>query len=517
MIKKHWRFYLKICFLSILFSFQLTYADQVDAITINQFKLIGNVVFTSEELLTVISDYQGHEVTTEALQTVKDKLTQHYLDRGYLTTIAIIPDQIIDKGIVTLEIIENYPQDAVENNRVLRKHTIRERLQIARQNRWCKSIAHRMRPVFKQTREGLSLQEEETRPYVFNVNLNNHASPTWGGRYRGELSFVHYDLTGRQDAFNVCYGHQAGSNQDYSVEYSIPLVDNKTAFSIGYGRDDSEVTEEPFNRIDMESDTEYWLASLRHLFYNANSQYLIVFLELMKFKRESFLLGRPFSFSSGVNDGKASISLLRVGHEWARFKNRVRMISTYSSLNFGLDAWGATINEDGSPDGRYVALSLALSWWEHLQLFNSRLFFHTSGYFTDETLLPTARSGVGGADTVRGYRENTLVRDRTFLTSLEWQIPITRWRMPGINRLPKDGLVYLAPFADYGWAGHVENSFGNQVDSIYSIGLGLYWFPSETAAITFYWGHALDDDIPEPTEHDLQDEGIHFQMRFQVN
>ncbi|NJO14605.1 MAG: ShlB/FhaC/HecB family hemolysin secretion/activation protein [Thioploca sp.] len=449
----------------------------------------------------------------DELQAVKNKLTQYYLDKGYLIAMVIIPDQVVNNDIVTLEIRESYPQPTSRNEWLLRKQTVRRRLQTDPQNYWCKPIANRLRPSLQQATNELTLQEEETRPYLFNINLNNHNVPTWGGGFQEELSLVHYDLTNRQDVLNVCYKHQEEKNNaDYAIEYSIPLFNQKTAVAIGFGRSEAEVTEVPFEQIEIESEADYWLTSLRHLFYNANNQYLIAFLKLQRINQATTLLGQPFSFPDGGKDGKSTTTTLSIGHEWMFFKDHVRTISTYSSFNFGLDAFDATI--DGYPDGEYFSSLIAFSWAERLRLLNSRLFFYTLGYYTNDSLLSLAKFALGGADTVRGYRENILVRERAFLTAIEWQIPVIRWRIPYLSKSPEDGLVYLAPFFDYGWGSDVETP--HFTEQIYSIGLGTYWRPSETIATTLYWGHALNNNIPKPTEHDLQDDGIHFEISLQL-
>lgn len=503
-----------ICLCQYFLLFQSVNSSQNDKIIVKKFKLTGNVIFKIEELFSLVRNYEGRAITLEELQEVKNKLTQYYLDKGYLTAIVTIPDQVINNDVVTLEIVEPYPQPTSRNEWLLRKQTIRNRLQIDPQNYWCKPIANYLKPILRQTANELTLQEEETRPYLFNINLNNHNVPTWEGGFQEELSFVHYDLTNRQDVLNVCYGHQEKKdNANYAIEYSIPLFNQKTAFSIGFGHSKSEVTEEPFERIEFKFDVDYWLTSLRHLFYNANNQYLIAFLKLQRINQETTIFGQPFSFDGGKN-GKSTTTTLHMGHEWSFFKDHIRTISTYSSFNFGLDAFDATINEDGYPDGEYFSSLVAFSWAERLRLLNSRLFFRTLSYYTNDSLLSSAQFALGGADTVRGYRENILVRERAFLTSIEWQIPVIRWRIPYLSKLPEDGLVYLAPFFDYGWGSYVEAP--HFTDYIDSVGLGAYWRPSKTIATTLYWGNALNDNIPKPTEHDLQDDGIHFEISFQL-
>jgi len=503
-----------------LLGYQVAYAldsnhlaktDQVSSekIFVQQFRLSGNTVFSTEALKALIRDYENRDITPAELQTVKNILTQHYIDHGYLNAYVSISDQTVKNGVISLNIVEEYSD---VNNPVFRHSALMKRLQVLPQNPRCEPIANRIRPTFQRVEETSQITLTETRPYLFNFNVNNHRSPSVGA-YRGEISFIHYNLLGLNDVINLCYGRTEGI-EDYSIDYNIPLINRNTTLSINFARSNASVVEYPFDQLDVESEVENISLSLHHLFYQTEQQYLMFFSKLQKVSSKTFLLGRPFSFSPGVQDGESQLTLLKIGHQWVRL-NRGRVISTSSSLNFGLDALDSTIHEDGSPDSKFFSIFGNFSWTEYLQTLDSRLFFWTAIHYTNDSLLSLAKYAIGGADTVRGYRENYLSRDNIFLASLEWQVPITRWQIPNISRVPDDGLVYLIPFIDYGRGKNDDSDFNNFDDDIFSIGLGLRWYPSETIQAELFWGHALTE-VPEQEDDDLQDDGIHFELSFQL-
>ncbi len=318
---------------------------------------------------------------------------------------------------------------------------------------------------------------------------------------------------GANDVFNLCYGHTKGID-DYSLDYAIPIFSRDTMLSIGLGKGKGSVEEEPFSQLDVESERENISLSLRHLFYKTDQQYLMFFSKLQSIRNETFLLGRPFSFSPGVRNGESKITLFSVGSEWF-YLSRQRMIRPYVSLNFGLDAFDSTINEDGSPDSKFFILFGAFNWTEYLQTLDSRLSFYTMIQYANHDLLPAVKSALSGVERVRGYRENMFFRDRTFHASLEWQVPVTQWHIPGLSKVPEDGMIYLIPFIDYGWGENADSYYSSyEPHHISSIGLGLRWFPSENIGAEVFWGKALRS-VNEPNEHDLQDEGIHFELSFQ--
>jgi hemolysin activation/secretion protein len=123
-------------------------------------------------------------------------------------------------------------------------------------------------------------------------------------------------------------------------------------------------------------------------------------------------------------------------------------------------------------------------------------------------LLPLEQIAVGGRFSVRGYRENRLVRDNAFVASLEAGVPLVS------NRLWAD-IVQLVPFVDFGtgWNTSVPTTSPR---TLVSIGIGLRWdvtIPRPilwTPQFEIYWGLPLRHATT--SGGDLQDMGVHLQF-----
>lgn len=115
---------------------------------------------------------------------------------------------------------------------------------------------------------------------------------------------------------------------------------------------------------------------------------------------------------------------------------------------------------------------------------------------------------VGGRYTVRGYRENQLVRDNAFVASIEERFPLVR------NK-PWASLLDLCAFYDFGhsWNTDLPSPKPRTLDSV---GLGLRWelaraFGSRLhPQMEFYWGLPVRN--VETEGGNLQDQGIHFRF-----
>ena len=64
-------------------------------IFVSEIKVTGSTVFSDEELAQVIAPYVNRVLTTEDLEELRLALTRYYIDRGYVTSGAIIPDQTV--------------------------------------------------------------------------------------------------------------------------------------------------------------------------------------------------------------------------------------------------------------------------------------------------------------------------------------------------------------------------------------------------------------------------------------
>jgi hemolysin activation/secretion protein len=118
---------------------------------------------------------------------------------------------------------------------------------------------------------------------------------------------------------------------------------------------------------------------------------------------------------------------------------------------------------------------------------------------------------IGGRYSVRGFRENQLVRDNGLTASLEWRVPIfvneagySRWNLTAV------------PFIDYGRSWDEDSNLStSKAAELSSVGLGLRWQPRAYLNASLFYGERIaDDDVTSPQENDLQDDGFHFAVTF---
>jgi hemolysin activation/secretion protein len=136
----------------------------------------------------------------------------------------------------------------------------------------------------------------------------------------------------------------------------------------------------------------------------------------------------------------------------------------------------------------------------------TQLLARIEGQYTADRLLPIEKYSLGGHATVRGYRENVVLRDRGALASLELRAPLWRYE----DKVRVEGAV----FADASWSENVGSLPDPLPASLSSVGVGLI--------AAGPWGLSARVDFALPNHRwltedaDLQDRGIQFRVSWSL-
>jgi len=132
----------------------------------------------------------------------------------------------------------------------------------------------------------------------------------------------------------------------------------------------------------------------------------------------------------------------------------------------------------------------------------NELLLKVAGQYTEDPLLSVEQLAIGGASTVRGYRENTMIRDKGVMATAEFHIPL--WQDSA-----QTPIIQLVPFVDWGWGKNNDNLPG-QFDDIGSAGVGIIVTPCKKVTGSLYYGYPFRDIVY--VHSDLQDLGLHFRV-----
>ena len=488
-------------------------------ITVKKIEILGSTVFSQEELQQAVAPFIGQEASFEDLLTIRTLITKLYTDNGYTTSGAFLPSQDVTEGIVRVQVVEgSIEQIEVAGLKRLRPGYVRSRLasatttpvNIQRLEEVLRLL--QLDPLLKRvdgelksgTTPGtsiLTLNLEEARAFQVALEVNNYDSPSVGS-IRGTGAIEHKNLLGFGDRFLADYGVTEGVDI-YRLSYQFPTNPLDGKFSIGYENNQRKIVEEPFDELDINSDSSTFSLGFRQPLWRTPSSEFALGISLDLRKNQTFLFGDiPFSFSPGPENGKSRITALRLNQDWLnRTSNTV--LAARSQFSFGLDLFDATINED-APDGRFTHWLGQFQWVQSLGG-GTILLTRLGTQLSFDSLLPLEQFGIGGVNTVRGYRQNQRVGDNAFVGSVELRFPL-------VKDNDDIGTIELTPFFDFGTVWNHQGSLPNP-NTLVSVGLGLRW------QIAPFWFARLDWGIPlnnlDNRGDTLQDNGITFLIRFQ--
>jgi hemolysin activation/secretion protein len=496
-------------------------------------ELQGNTVLTDTQIADTIRPFLGRSIVSEELRELQQRLTALYVRANYINSRVIVPDQEISAGKLLLRAIEGSlaniryvgyepPKNSSTRRRLadlpapLRLDQLQQTLRLIEQDTRIAAVKGQLLPGPNANEATLQLDLIPRKPYRVALHLDNHRSPSIGGE-AATLYLDHYNLSGVDDHLQLSLVGSEGQ-LDGRIGYTRPIFSGATELGASYQRGDSEVVEATFSALDIKNDVESWRINLRHRLIDRLNRQIVIGLGATRTSSETELLDQPFSFSLGAQDGRSKAFAIDSSLEWIeRRPNSV--FAARLAVRRGLDAFDATILDRSTtdratgakiPDGRFTAYVGQLQYAHRLDFLHSQLVFNGSAQYSSDPLLSVEKIAFGGARSVRGYRENRLVRDEGVELSLEWQIPL--WvDANGVDR----GHVKLVPFVDYGRArDHNRKLPTGRSTTIKSAGLGVQWSPLNWIDLDVFWGHAFDkDDLPPVQDNDIQDDGWHFSLR----
>jgi len=485
---------------------------------VREYRILGNSVLNPALIEQTLRPYVGRLITTAELQELRRKLTLLYIENGYLTSGVILPDQQVRNGIVHLQVIEGtlakvevtgldrlspaYVQRhlSFSNDRPINLSDLQRELQLLQLDPNITRLDAILTPSERLGSSTLALEVDEVAPIQWVAQLNNHRSPSIGS-LQGKFDLFARNIAGRGDLLTLG-GSKTEGLTDGSIAYSAPIWLAGPTFGLFYQTGTSEVIEQPFSALDVESEFDAWSVQLSHPLHKSLARSLQLSLHLDRRKSTTFLLGEPFSFSPGVDNGTSRVSVARLILDWYE-KRADQVFALRSTLNQGVDLFGATIN-DGAPDGRFSSLLLQMQYARRIWGDNGEFILRSDLQLSADPLLPIEKFGIGGAHSVRGYRENQLVADNGFFASLELRSRVLKER-------PDLGKLQIAAFSDFGRSWDKDSS-GSNATSVANVGLGLRWEPDANWFVALYGAVPFRDF--DHDEHDLQDAGVHFSIGY---
>nr|MCS5638679.1 BamA/TamA family outer membrane protein [Myxococcota bacterium] len=394
---------------------------------------------------------------------------------------------------------------AARQRGVLNVNRLQEQLELFQIDPRIERVEASLEPGEERGRARLRVRVLEAPFYALSAEFDNLRTPAIGALGGGGGVRV-ANAIGVGDETSLGFAASEGLGQ-FQAQFSLPVNVWDTRLGVRYQYSRGDVVDGDFAALGIESESQTFGLILRQPLYRSLQTTVGASLEADWRRSQSFLfdgaVGLPTAYSP---EGKSQVSVLRLGVD-AAYRSRSQSMAFRSLLSVGLDALGATRSPVGVPGGEFVSWLGQLQWAGRLPGSPAQLVARFDTQLASAPLLPLEQFAVGGFYTVRGYRENAVVRDNGLAGSLELRLPIFARRKPDIR-------IDLAPFFDVGRSWNDDERPGtanSEPVTLASLGLGLRLAYGSWGRAEIYWGRQLES-LDILGSGDLQDDGVQFRV-----
>lgn len=492
------------------------------------FRIEGSTVFDVEALDALVAPFVKKILSTADLHRARDRVTQHYIDAGYVNSGAFIPDQDVDDGLVTIQIFEgrleaieirgarHYRPEVLESRVALGARVplsvidIERHLQLLQQDPRIARVRARVLPGSDRGLARLEIEIDEATRWQGRAEVNNQQTPGIGS-IGGRFEFEDSNVLGFGDTLIATYEVTEGLDR-WEGRYDLPLGAHETLLYVEgtYSRSDIvSGLRGQFDELGIRTRFRSFGVGFEQPVFQRPAHALRLGL-LAEWRQSNTRIralegigGFPFPGTGADENGEITVSVLRFKADWVT-RVQSQVFAVRSTLSIGVDALGAG---GGSPDEHFVSWLGQAQWARRFEPLGIEALIRFDVQLANSALPALEQFGVGGFHSVRGYRENQLVRDQGLTAAVEFRIPIYR------TASGRD-VIQLAPFADLGHSFQVRRRIPDEdPETIGSVGVGLRIFPTEWLKAEFYWGESLTS---VDRVGDLQDDGFHFRVELTV-
>lgn len=493
------------------------------SVFVKRIRVEGATSVPAARVAEIVKPFENRRLGSGEMRELQQRLTRLYVESGFVTSGVLILEDGVRGDELVMKALEgtvrqvrfshaprwSSPQYLTrllvpDDEEVVHLGTLQERLASLRDAGVIDRINAELVPLGRAGESELVVTVEEPRPFGARIDYDNRHSPAIGAR-RATLAAWHRNVTGWGDTVEARFGDTEGL-RDALVAYAAPVPYTRLRIGARWERSDSLAIDPPqFRALDITAASTSTSFEASYALLRRASSELSVFAVYGRRRSETALLGIPFSFVPGIDDGVSRVTAKRIG---ATYSSRAESSVLFARAQASAGQTNVADNPaiEGIPARDFRSYFGQLQYARRLPFLASQAIARVEGQYTSDILLPLEKYALGGASSVRGYRENLMLRDRAALVSLEWQVPLTStawaWRASG------------AVFADAAWARNVKDAGDNLPKSIASAGIGL--------VVQGPWGLSGRVYAAQPSRRwltpndDWQDRGVHFAVSWEA-
>ena len=486
---------------------------------IERIEVSPSQILTEDEIKSIIEEYTQENLKIEQLQEIINKINTLYLQKGYVTARAFLPEQDIENETIKIQLVEGKVGNInIENNKWTRTSFIRKRIKlqegqlfnietletnIVNLNRYNEGL--NVNGTLEPGKEELgttdiTLKTEEKLPFHITALMDNTGRNTIG-QYRGGLMLQDDSLLGFRDKLTV--GAFANKNMITPfADYNIPVNKNDDRVGFSFSSSNSRINNGPYRIFNIKSRSQNYSIYYTHPFIRKPWTELSSTLSL-NYKRS-------ITSFDGADIYKNDVASAQAGLNW-RYDTARGIWYINQNVSYAFPLF--------DKDSNYLKLDggiLRLHDFGHGFIGTLKANYQV---IPNREVVPYIDQFLaGGGATVRGYSEGILIGRDGYLVSMEMLFPLaprsisnrTKTKLyPFIGNYVK-GFVFVDHAGVFPYKGSGMGSSGyDQNDFLLSTGAGLKINLPKDATLKLAWGIPIIKNTHEETTQNCR---FHFEL-----
>lgn len=492
-------------------------------IAVNQINITGSSVFQDADFAPILANVAGNSVPLSQLQQAADEITQLYLDKGYITSRAILVEDSLGSGNIELRVIEGYIDQInisgtkrLGNNYLrdrlrfgagtpLNTNTLEDQLRLLKLNPAIENIDATLKAGDGLGQSDLDISVTEADTISLNLGADNY-SPASVGSERMTLDLVQENLTGGSDRLGLGYIRTTrGGAESLDLNYTLPINAKDGSITLRSVFSRNKVVQAPFDVLNIRGESERYDISYRQPIIRNPRKEVALGVGFTYQDGLTFLGNELFGFNVGTENGKSTTSVLKFTQEYIT-RQPTSAFSLRSQFSLGTGLFDATRNDEPIPDGIFWGW---LGQVQRAKLLNPNnlLIIQADLQLTPDSLLPSQQFVMGGGQSLRGFRQNARSADNGLRFSIEDRITLAR-------NEAGESIFQVAPFFDMGTVWNSDNN-PNKLPSqtfLAGLGVGAWWQIEEGLTVRLDYALPLVD--LKDRGNNIQDHGLYFNVNY---
>ena len=475
-------------------------ASAQSAFTIAGYKVLGNSLLSQEKISEATLPYVGPQSDFETIQKALESLERAYLAAGYGSIKVELPEQELEEGLVTLQVIEGVLRDisiassgfyddanvrnslpalqpglpillmALNRNLVLANDTATK----------VSNVTFRRNANNRDVDAVVKVQAEDPQRWL--AVLDNTGSDL-NGNYRMGLVYQHANVWNRDHALVL----QLMSSPGYwgqvriiALGYRVPLYG--LGDTLDFNASDSNVDSRgTVSGTDIAAVGKGQIAGLRYT-HNLDPS------AEWQHKLSAALETRRYGNSGNTGDSALSTMPLQLAYSgsWRTAQRDANWSATWQqNIPAGPQGWEADLQGQGGRAGARAAFQAWKFSAQLTQRFANQWTVRAglSGQWTQDLLIAAEQFGIGGADSVRGFAEREAAGDQGLRLGLE--VGLVPWESGALRLIP----VFFTDAATARRNAPLAGEIASQ--TLASAGLGVRAVYGRHASARLDWGYVV--------------------------